>query len=218
MKGCFFEMKREPLLVIGAGGHAKVLIDILLGKKENIIGIFDKNDKFIGEDILGIPIIGTDNDITNYSPGRIRLVNGIGSVKSTSLRKSIYNQFKKKGYIFHSVIHPSAILSEHVLFSEGCQVCAGVIISAGTKIGSNTIINTQAVIEHDCIINEHIHIAPGCVISGGVHIGSGTHVGAGSTIIQNVQVGENVLIAAGAVVVNNIQSSQQVYGIPAKER
>ena len=203
-----------PVILLGAGGHAKVLLDMLTEQNSEVIGVTvgnpDTDEKFFCD----IPIIGGDEKILDYNPENIRLVNGVGSIGSTALRKKIYEKFKNLGYKFRSVIHTSAIVSEKVTFRE-VQVMAGAVINAGSVIEENSIINTGALIDHDCRIGKHVHIAPGVVMSGGVHIGMGSHIGVGSTIIQGVSIGENCIIGAGSLVLKDIEDNKLAYGVPA---
>ena len=205
----------KPLIIIGAGDHAKVLLDILLEQGEKVFGLADKSVPK-GTMIYGVPVIGDDNEVLKYSPEEIELVNGIGSVGSTALREKLYNYYKSKGYIFKSVIHKSAVLSSRAILFAGVQVLAGVIVNTEAEIGENSIINTKASVDHGCKIGSHCHIAPGCILSGCVAIGNGTHIGTGSSIIQGIKIGSNVLIGAGSVVVSDIEDNSKVYGVPAK--
>lgn len=205
-----------PVIIIGGGGHAKVLIDALIKQNIIILGITETDNNSSNKFILGIPNIGKDKLITDYSPQEVSLVNGVGSISSTKKREEIYTNFKKLGYRFASIVHPSVIIGKDVMLKEGVQLMAGVIIQSGSIIGENTIVNTKASIDHDCIIGSHVHIAPGVTISGGVKIGDNTHVGTGATIIQGLQVGNDSLVAAGAVIVNDIPNNVKVVGVPAK--
>ena len=209
-------MSTLPIIIIGAGGHAKILIDALLMLDKKIIGIVDKDIDKLGVSILGIPIIGDDTTILNYPMDKVSLVNGIGSIKHTNIRKNLYEKFKKIGYSFSRVIHPSAVIARNVELGEGGQVMAGVVIQTGSSIGCNSVINTRAIIDHDCVIGQHVHIAPGSVLSGGVKIGNEVHVGTGTTIIQNVHIGSRSTIGAGSVVVQNIPEDVVALGVPAK--
>jgi len=204
------------IIVIGAGGHAKVLIDTLLYQHRNIIGIVDCDSSKIGTTVLGVPIIGGDEIVFRYSIKEICLVNGLGSVKDTKLRQCIYEKFKQQGYCFEQVIHQSAIIARNVQLDEGVQIMAGAVIQTCAHIGNNSIINTGALIEHDCSIGKHVHIAPGTVLSGGCDIGSGTHIGTASVVIQNIKIGSNSIIGAGSVVVDNISDGITALGVPAK--
>ena len=205
----------KPVILIGAGGHARVLVDCLRLNNVNIIGALDNcPPKEDGADKL--PIIGDDCAIFDYSYDAVELVNGIGSVGDTSLRTNIFKKFKKLGYCFRSVIHPNALVAEDCVLEEGVQVMAGAVINPGTHIAADTIVNTGAVIDHECKIGSHVHIAPGVTISGGVQVGSSSHIGTGATIIQGVNIGERALIGAGAVVIADVAAGNKVVGVPAK--
>ncbi|MBQ9480388.1 MAG: acetyltransferase [Selenomonadaceae bacterium] len=209
-------MTDKPIIMLGAGGHAKVLLDILIDAGANVLGILDRDPDVAP--IFDIPIIGTDDDISRYAPAEIDLINGLGSVGVVGVRFKIYQKFKALGYNFRRVTHPQAIISARSILGEGVQIMAGAVINAGTVVGANSIINTRASIDHDCRIDEHVHIAPGCVLSGGVSVGSRTHIGTGSAVIQGINIGRNVLIGAGSVVVNDIPDGATAYGVPARVR
>ncbi|MEK4885939.1 acetyltransferase [Bacillus sp. FSL W8-0223] len=207
-------MCSKPVIIIGNGGHARVLVDILLMQKRKIIGYTEPKKE---NNPYNIAYLGNDEEILQYHPQEIELVNGLGSVSNMKIRATIFNFFKSKGYQFSSIIHPSAIISDSVVLGEGVQIMAGAVIQPFTKIADNTIVNTSASIDHDCFINKHCHIAPGCVLSGGVVVGEETHIGTGAKIIQNITVGNNVLVGAGSLVLRDIGDNKKVYGSPAKE-
>jgi UDP-perosamine 4-acetyltransferase len=204
----------RPIIIIGNGGHASVLTEILLAQKQMIIGFTAPT---IEVNAFDLAYLGTDEIIADYNPSDIELVLAIGSIKPSPLRENIFNTFTQKKYQFKSVIHPSAIIAPSVQLGQGVQIMAGTIIQTNTIIADNSIINTGALIDHDCQIGSHIHIAPGTKISGSVHIHKGTHIGTGATIIQGIHIGSNCLIGAGAVVVNNITNGIKAVGVPAKE-
>jgi UDP-perosamine 4-acetyltransferase len=206
----------KPVIVIGAGGHAKVVIDTLKQGGINIEGAVDADSDRHGQTILGVPILGDDEIVFKYEKDSIVLINGVGSTNIADHRKNIYQRFLTAGYSFQRLIHPSAILGHEIDFSEGVHVMAGVVIQPGCTIGSNTIINTRASIDHDCSIGAHCHIAPGVVLGGGIKIGDGCHIGAGATIIQSIVIGSSVLVGAGATVLSNIADKNRVVGTPAR--
>ncbi|WP_442594281.1 acetyltransferase [Neobacillus sp. D3-1R] len=206
-----------PLIILGDGGHARVLIETLVQRDFNIIGITTP-DKTNTENIYGIPIVGNDDMVLKYSANEIRLVNGIGSVNTPIARASLYHSFKEKGFQFQQVIHPTSIISPSALIAEGVQVMAGAIIQTESQIGANTIINTKASIDHDCKIGMNVHVAPGVTISGGVEIGNNVHIGTGAVIIQGIKIGDNCVIGAGSVVLNNVNRGNTVIGVPAKPK
>lgn len=206
----------KPVLIIGGGGHAKVLINCLLLNRVNILGIFEADTSRVGQEILGVSIIGSDDAVFQYNPSEVSLVNAIGSTKSLALRTNIFNKFKNRGYSFSSVTHPSAVVAADVVAGEGVQIMAGAIIQPGCCLGNNVIINTKASIDHDCKLEEHVHVAPGTTVSGGVVIGAGSHIGTGTVIIQNLIIGKNSTTGAGAIVVNNVPNDVVVVGGPAR--
>jgi len=206
----------SKILIIGAGGHARVLISSLKALQLEIIGILDSAPNMLGQPIAGIPSIGNDDKISDYPPDSIELVNGIGSVSSTEKRKVIYDKFKKLGYSFANVIHPSAIIMDDVRLGEGVQIMAGAIVQTGCVIGDNAIVNTGAILDHNCVIGDHTHVAPGVVLSGDVQIGAMAHIGTAATIIQGIKIGPAAIIGAGAVVIKDIPSNVKVAGVPAK--
>lgn len=211
-------MRSKPKLVlIGGGGHCKVVISILKKLKTfDIVGIVDKEDRK-GESVLGIEINHTDQDLALLkSEGIESAFVAIGSVGKNEKRKRIFETLKKIGYTISCIISPDAIVNEDVIIGEGTIIMPGVVINAGVKIGKNSIINTGAVIDHDCVIGDHVHIAPNATLSGGVKVGDHSHIGTNATIIQNINICENSIIGAGGVVIRNIEISGTYVGNPAK--
>ena len=207
----------KPVIILGAGDHAKVLLDILLEQDVTVIGLTDKSISK-GTCIYGVPVIGDDSEILKYKTDEIELVNGIGSVGNTSIRQKVFSSLKEKGYFFRSVIHEASIVSKRAKLGEGVQLLAGAIVNIEAEIDDNTIINTKASIDHGCVIGKHCHIAPGCSFSGCVRIGDCTHIGTGTSIIQGINIGKNVLIGAGSVVINDVSDNEKAFGVPARVR
>lgn len=207
---------QKKIIIIGAGGHSKSLIDILRLQKREILGYIDNNSEKHNKDFYALRVLGGDESINDFSSQEVSLVNGIGSTKNTSLRKKVFESFKEKGFEFETVIHPQAIVSPSAILEEGVQVLAGSIIQADSKIEKNSIINTRVSIDHDCHIEEHVHIAPGSTLSGTVNVGKESHIGTGAIISNNISIGQSCLIAAGAVVVGNVEDGKTVRGVPAK--
>jgi sugar O-acyltransferase (sialic acid O-acetyltransferase NeuD family) len=206
----------KPVIVLGAGGHARVLIDTLQLLDTDIMGITDPDKTLWGQTLMDVDILGSDEKIFDIHPERISLVNALGSTQSTKARQKLFETWQQRGYTFASVVHPKAVVARSVTLAEGVQVLAGAIINPQTTLGANSIVNTGAVLEHDCIIGEHVHLSPGVRIAGNVTIGQGTHVGIGSTVIQGLTIGKNCLIAAGAVVIHRVPDNAVVMGVPGK--
>ena len=172
------------VMILGAGGHARVLADVLRLQGSRLVGMTSNDD-----DVLG-----------RYSPEEIDLVNGVGSIGVPLKRRELFERFKSRGYRFTSVIHPSAILGSDVSLGEGVQIMAGVIIQPGTALGDNTLLNTRVSVDHDCVIGSHVHLAPGVILCGGVTVEEGCHVGTGAVVVQGVRIGKNTFVRARKLV------------------
>ncbi len=203
------------IIIIGGGGHAKVLISILKRiVRYEIAGYTDIEDK--GE-ILGVRWLGNDSIVSSlFNKGITNAVMGIGQIKNSDSRKKAVKYLKSSGMNFPVIISPNTIIGEDVSFGEGTVVFDGAIIHPGTKIGDFGIINTSAVIEHDCIIGDFAHVAPGAVLNGGVRLGDNCLVGSNATIIQYKNICNDCIIAAGAVVTDDIKEKGTYTGVPAK--
>lgn len=206
----------RPVIIIGAGGHARVLIAALILLRREIIGVTEARFENSGVFISGVPIIGNDEKILRYNPEDVEIVNGIGSIGLPIKRMKIFQQFKSLGYSFSTIVHPTALIEKDVKLDEGVQIMAGAILQTGSMIADNSIINTGTIVGHDCIIGEHVHLAPGVVLSGGVQIGAMTHIGTAATIMQSVKIGGGTVIGAGAVVIRNISKDVIAAGVPAR--
>ncbi|MGM9572277.1 MAG: acetyltransferase [bacterium] len=206
----------KPVVLLGAGGHARVLLDILKLQKRLVASIVDPALSM--SVFRGIPVLQQDEDVLRcFRPEEVELVNGIGSTGDNCLRRKLYYDFKKQGYNFAVLLHPRAIVAENVILGSGTQVMAGSVIQTDCVIGENTIINTGTILDHDCRIGSNVHLAPGCILSGGVKISDDVHLGTGTTVIQNIAIGRQCLIGAGSVVISDIQEKNKAWGVPAKE-
>jgi len=202
-----------PVIVIGGGGHAKVLVSALCLRKRSVLGFVDPN---LGlPPLLGAPHLGNDNAVLGYPPDGVQLVNGVGSISCTRNHQNVYDWFVQKGYCFATVVHPSAVIAPEVQIEDGVQVLAGAVVQAGCRLGVNVIVNTGARVDHDCIIDSHAHVAPGVTICGAVHVGTGAHIGAGATVIQGIRIGAGSVVGAGALVIRDIPQGAKVAGVPA---
>lgn len=204
----------KPVVVLGAGGHSKVIIEALRLCDASILGIADKGTKTTDDFFSNFTMLDDASLADNYKPDDIDLVIGVGSLPGYSLRAKLYKRFSDLGYQFRSVVHPSAIVAQNARLLPGTQVMAGSIIQPSTVIGANSIINTGASVDHDCIIGANCHISPGAILSGNVKLGSNVHIGAGASVIQSLVIEEDAVVGAGAVVTTNIARGNVVY--PAK--
>ena len=199
------------LLILGAGGHAKVVADIalLMNKWENIAFLDDKKKiNPIGD----IPIIGKLKDYTLLKNKYQYAFVAIGNNK---LRFEWFERLSNEGFIIPTLIHPFSAVSKFTSIGQGTVIMGGVVINPNAKIGRACIINTSSSIDHDCLLADSVHISPGVHIGGTVNIGENTWACLGSSIINNVNIGSNVIIAAGAAVINSVPDNVMVTGIPA---
>lgn len=198
---------KKKIALIGAGGHCKVIIDLLEEIKQyDIIGIYDdiKTDYFCNYNILG-KIQEIDKTIDYF----------IISIGDGTVRKKIYENNKTLNWAI--LIHPKSIISKFSKIGVGTVIFAGAVIQTEVCIGEHCIINTNSNIDHESIIGNYCSISPGVTICGNVNIGELTFVGANSTIIQEINVGNNVIIGAGSVIIKNIDSYKKVVGNPGRE-
>lgn len=206
----------KPVIVLGAGGHAKVLIAALRRLNADIIGATDVDARRKGTTVMDVPVIGDDSVVSTHPPARVLLVNGLGTVKSTDARRRLFDRFSAHGYRFATLVDPLAFIAGPVEIGEGSQVLAGAVLQPDVQLGANVIVNTRASIDHDCWIGAHVHIAPGVILSGGVHVSDGAHIGTGASVIHNVRIGAGSVIGAGAVVIDNVAVGVTVVGVPAR--
>lgn len=209
-------MNELPIIVIGAGGHAKGLIDILHRLNRTLIGCTGINKGLNGTEVLGEKVIGVDEDIFSYAPRDVRLVNGLISIGTSNRRKELFELYAKAGYIFETLVHPSSVVSEEVGLAQGVLVMAGAVLMPGVHIAKNALINMSATVDHDCNIGAHVHVAPGAVLCGAVSVGPGAFIGAGAVVIQGVTIGRNAVVGAGAVVTKDVPANHRVVGVPAR--
>ncbi|MBI5720023.1 MAG: acetyltransferase [Burkholderiales bacterium] len=214
-------MADQPIIIIGAGGHATVVADALLAEGLQVLGFVDRDAALTGGRRLGLPVLGGDDVLAAYSRVEVRLVNGIGGTGAgivageAGLRERVQRRLEADGWHFGSVRHPDAVVSPHAQVEPGSQLMAGSVVQPGSRIGQGAIVNTRAVVEHDATVGAFAHIAPGAVLCGGVDVGEGAHVGAGAVVRQGVRIGAAAVIGVGAAVVRDCIGGVWA-GVPAR--
>ena len=192
------------MILYGASGHAKVIIDTLeaIGMKiDYVVDDYASISSLLGYEVR--------RDSGHYD-------SAIVSIGDGRIRKKIVSRLDVKEWV--KAIHPKATVSPHASIDEGTVVMAGTVINSGAVIGKHCIINTGATVDHDCVIGDYCHIAPGVHVSGGVIIGEGSWIGVGSCVKQGVKIGKWATIGAGSVVVKDIPDGVTAYGCPCRVR
>lgn len=197
--------RQNEIVLVGGGGHAKVVIDAI--KSTGKFSIYGITDSLLpkGTSVLDVKVIGRDTELPKvFKKGVKYAFISVGSIGDCTVRKRIADNLEKIGFRLPVIVHPKAVVAEDVKLGGGTFVAAGAVINPGTKIGKNAIINTSSSIDHDCEIGDFVHIAPGVTLSGGVKIKDGAHIGTGASIIQKITVGEKVLVKAGDVIKRDV--------------
>lgn len=201
----------KEYIIIGSGGHASVITEILLKQKKDILGYVTKNKTESFINFRSSKIICSDEEAISQYLGKVNFINGVGNIPNSKIRQKLNTLYKSRGVEFSSVISETAHISSDVKISKDIQIFPNSILNPGVIVKSNSIINTGAIIEHDCFIGEDSHISPGAILCGNVKVGNGVFVGAGAVVIQNIEIGDNCIIGAGAVITKNIPSNMIVY-------
>ena len=198
----------NSVLIFGAGGHAKMCIDIIKQTQtHSIIGIVDDNVA-VSTSVFDVPVLGKRHTIdTLIEKGLKNIILGIGGVLTKGLRKKIFISIKKSKLHIPTIIHPTASVEPSVVLGEGNQIMQGAIVGSHVTIGNNCIINSGSIISHDTIIGNNVHIAPGAIIGGGVTIEDDTTIGMGCTIFLGLTIGKDVIIQNGVNVFKNIPNN-----------
>ena len=202
----------KPVIILGAGGHAKVLADSLNCSGYKILGFVTPDIK-PGSCFYNYKVLGDDSIVAKYLPSDVILANGIGALPYKTLRWDLAMKFRDKGYCFVTIVHPSAIIAENVVLEEGVQVMSGSVIQTDVKIGCDTIINTGALIDHDCSIANNCQVSPGAILSGSVVVKKNSYIGIGAKILQQVKINENSVVASGTLVCKDVP-----VGVTIKQR
>ena len=196
------------LIIIGAGGHGKVIADTALKIGYTNICYIDDHAK---GDVMGFPVIGISADIERLNDGSTDFSIGIGN---NAVRKAIAEMYHVN---WVSIVHPSARIAFNAEIGKGTVVMANAVVNVCATIGEHCIINTGAIVEHDNVIENYAHISPNVVLGGTVRIGSLTHVGLGATVINNTEICSDCIIGAGSVVAKSIEESGTYVGVPIRK-
>ncbi|MDX5476469.1 MAG: acetyltransferase [Bacillaceae bacterium] len=201
------------VVIIGQGGHSKVIQDIILAKEElRVVGFLD--DKFVTSSIESgffYGPISAINDLLEWNQDAYFVI-GIGN---NHVRKLVYEKLQLPDVKYITLVHPTAVVSRSAKIGYGTVVMANAVINSDVTVGNHVIINTGAIVEHDNDLADYVHISPNATLTGAVHVEEGSHICAGATIIPNITIGEWSTIGAGATVIHHIPAKCTAVGIPA---
>lgn len=200
------EQKLVQIAVVGAGGHAKVVIDTIRAEGRYVINCLIDKER-IGQSVFGIPVVGSHEDTDAQS--------FIVAVGDNRVRRVEFDKLRSAGWTPVKSIDPRAIVSSFASVGDGTVIVAGCVVNASAFIGDNCIVNTAATIDHDCQIGNHTHVAPGVNLAGAVMVGEGVLIGIGASVIPRISIGDWSTVGAGSVVIRDVTSNSVVAGSPA---
>lgn len=205
---------KNQLIVFGASGHAKVVIDIIEQQGNyTVAGLVDDDVELKGTRLFSYPVFGTRAELTALMSEKLR--HAIVAIGDNTARAAVALLLEQHGWHFVTAVHPRASIGRGVELSPGSAIMAGCVINADAFVGKHAIINTGATIDHDCRIGDAVHVAPGCHLCGDVSVGAGSFLGAGTNVVPGIRIGTNVTVGAGSTVIRDIADGQKVFGAPA---
>lgn len=201
----------EQVLILGAGGHAKVVVATARAAGLEVLGILDDDVRKIGQTLFGVPVLGNLADLSQYAGTQC-----IVAVGDNASRKRLFQDWEWRWITWRSLVHPSAFIDSSATLGKGSIIFAGATVQVDVRIGAHCIINTQASVDHDCCLGDFVHLAPGCHLAGNVTVEDGGFLGIGSSVIPGVTIGANAVVGAGAVVISDVPEGETVAGVPAR--
>jgi sugar O-acyltransferase (sialic acid O-acetyltransferase NeuD family) len=204
------------ILIIGAGGHAQVVVDALLRRREldatvQPVGLLDDDPTLTGSELQGLPVLGSIQELHRIEHDVVVL-----AVGDNRVRAELFRNLARAGVPFASAVHPAAIVAPSARLGQGVVLCAGVVVNPVAEVGDNVILNTGCTVDHHCVIGPHAHLAPGSHLGGEVRVGEGALVGIGASVLRSVTIGDWAVVGVGAAVVHDVPPLSTVVGVPAK--
>lgn len=207
---------RPSCVIVGAGGHGRVVLDILENTRScNVIGFVDSNPQLRGTRIDGKPVLGGPDDLPAIRD-RSGVRHAVVAIGNNGVRRDLASRLEAIGFTLLNAVHPSANIARNASLGRNIVIAAGVHVCCHVQIGDSTILNTGCIVDHESMIGTATHVCPGARIAGRVIIESGAFVGIGATVIQNLRVGCEAVIGAGAVVIRDVDPMTTVVGVPAR--
>ncbi|MDO8880215.1 MAG: acetyltransferase [Coriobacteriia bacterium] len=194
------------LIVIGAGGHAKVVVDAALACGISVVGAVAETGGVT--DVFGVPVVA---DAAQAAADAF-----IVAVGDNRARATLFAEYSARGLVPAAVVHPSAIIATSVKIAPGAFIAAGVVVNPDARIGANVILNTACTVDHDCIIGDHAHVGPGANLCGGASVGEGALIGVGACAMPRVSIGAWSVVGAGSAVTSDLPDGMVCVGVPSR--
>ena len=203
------------VVLIGAGGHGRVVLDILrTAGIHRPVGFLDADPNLTGTKIDGLPVLGQLNQLPKLKSQKVKGV--VISIGDNAPRRQYFRKVQEHGFDLINAIHPSSSISSTAKFGRNIVVAAGAVISTDVHVGDSAIVNTAAVVDHECRLGTAVHVCPSATLAGRVTVGDEAFVGLGANIIQCLTIGSHAIVGAGAVVIQDVPDHATVVGVPAK--
>lgn len=205
-------MASTGVVVVGAGGHAAVCIDLLRESGADVVGAVSAATS---ERPLQVPVLGTDEDLPDLHADGVR--QAFVALGENRLRQRVSAKVEALGFTLVNAVSPRAHLADTVRLGAGVAVMAGVVVNAYTSLGNGVILNTGATVDHDCVLEPFVHISPGCHLAGRVVAAEGVFVGVGSSVVPGARLGRWSQLGAGSVVIGDVGDAVLALGVPARD-
>ena len=203
------------VVIVGAGGHGRVVLDALLAAgKVRPVGFLDADPALAGREVGGFPVFGAVNLLPKLRQQKVR--GGIVAIGDNRTRCGYVGTLVEYGLELVNAIHPAAVVAATARLGRNVMVAAGAVVGTDARLGDSVIVNTSAVVDHECEVGEGVHVCPGALLAGRVRVGPRAFVGMGAKVIQCLSVGEGAVVGAGAVVLKDVPAGATVVGVPAR--
>lgn len=203
-------------VLLGAGGHAKVVLSLARAVGWTVLGVCDPELARLGhKEWRDLHVLGGDEALAGLNPEQVVLLNGVGQTSALpGARRRLFEELRQHRFQFPILAHPHAAVDPSAVLEEGAQIMAGAVVQADCHVGANTIVNTHASVDHDGVVGAHVHVAPGAVLCGNVRVDDNAFIGAGATVVQGVHVGSEAFVAAGSLLTRDLDAGRRW---PARE-
>lgn len=205
-------MELENLLVFGAGGYARCVVDAITAAGGSVRGVVDRAPQS-GEKLLGVPVLSEDDILSAAGASAVSVAIG-----DNALRQRIVERIRatRPDFRFATVVHPRAVIASSAFVGEGAVILAGAVLNPMTKLGVQCSIYSNAVVEHDCELGDYVTLAPAAALGGDVKLGARTFIGLGAVVSHGVRIGDDAVIGAGSAVLSDQVGESVIVGSPAR--